>query len=136
VSTLSAGHLYRIDGATLAKTDSFVINGGMQRLAIAPSGDSVYVANESHDRIHIVRPSTRTVSYVTLPYSPHGVALSADGSKLYVAQVFGGRVTVLDRSTLQILGAVWVGGSPRNLVALPGTSRMLVSTQIDLVRVN
>jgi streptogramin lyase len=131
-STINAGILYRIDPTTLAKTDSFTLETGLQRLAVAPSGDSVFVANQSSHKVHVVRPSTRTVSAVTLSGSPHGVGLSSDGSKLFVAHL-GGWVTVLNRSDLSTLGQVPLTGSGRNVASVPGTTGMVVSVEFDLL---
>lgn len=134
-STINAGVLYRLDAATLDKTDSLVLGGGLQRLAVAPSGDSVYVANQSNGKLFIVRPSTRTVSSIVLNGTPHGVGLSSDGSRLFVAQ-YDGWVTVLDRKSLTLLGVVPVSGFPRNMASIPGSSAMLVSTEGDLIRID
>jgi YVTN family beta-propeller protein len=131
-STINAGILYRIDPTTLAKTDSFPLEAGLQRLAVAPSGDSVFVANQSSHKVHVVRPSTRTVTAVVLTGSPHGVGLSSDGSKLFVAHL-GGWVTVLNRSTLSKLGLVPLSGSGRNVASIPGTAGVVVSVEFDLL---
>ena len=75
------------------------------------------------------------MSSIVLNGTPHGVGLSSDGSKLFVAQL-DGWVTVLDRKSLTLLGVVPVDGYPRNMASIPGSSAMLVSTEGDLVRID
>ena len=133
-STIDAGVVYRIDPATLTKVDTFVVGTGTQRVAIG--GDSIYIADQDSDQVAIIQPSTGNVTKIHVPWFPHGVGISADGSKLYVAQEQYASVAVYDRATMTLLGAVGVGGYPRNLAAIPGTSSMLVSTEYDLLRID
>jgi len=136
VSTIAAGVVYRLDPSTLAKVDSFDLGSGTQRLTVAPSGDSVYVADQDSNAVFIIRPSTRTVTKLSVENSPHGVGISSDGSKLFVARIYTPLVSVFDRKTLTFLGYVDVGGTPRNIVPVPGSSAMVVGTEMDVVRIN
>lgn len=134
-SAIEGDSVYRIDPATFEVTERFLIGAGGQRIAVAPSGDSVYVANQNSGRVYIINPTTHTTSYVTLPFNPHGVGISADGSRLFVAQL-GGRATVLTRGTMQMLGAIPLPEGGRNVLAIPGGNSVLISTEGHLIRVD
>lgn len=135
VSTIAAGRLYAVDPTTLAKVDSFDVGGGAQRVAVAPSGDSVYVANEGVGGVNVVRPSTGAVSSVTLPGTPYGLALTADGGRLIVALRTAGAVQVLDRRTLASDGTFPIGGTPRNVAVDPKGGFAVVSSEGDAVKI-
>lgn len=135
-STIFAGWLYRIDPTTLAKVDSFDVGYGAQRIVVSPGGDSVYVANEGNSTIKVVRPSTGAVSQVKMDGVAYGIALSTDGSKLYVTLLEKGTVQVLDRRDLRVLDSWNVGGTPRNVAVAPSGDFVVVSTQEDVVKVH
>ena len=135
VATLDTGRVYRIDPVSLAKLDSFDLGPGTQRVAVDLTGDSVYVANQGKAALQVILPRLDTVVRVDLQSSAHGVALSSDRSKVYVAP-YDGPVVVLDRATLKVIAKVPVGGHPRNIAPVPYTDAMVVTTEGDVVRIN
>lgn len=89
--------------------------------AAAVSSCTAYVSDEKRNVLAVVDPSTHTLSGllpVGLGYDSTGVALSRDGQRVIVAHVGSDTVSVVDRSTLEILGValvpdpIWVAVSP------------------------
>jgi DNA-binding beta-propeller fold protein YncE len=134
VSTIAAGRLYAIDPATLTAVDSFDVGPGAQRVAVAPSGDSVYVANEVLSGVNVVRPSTHTITDLAVTGLPYGLALSADGSRLIVALRASGEVALFDRATLVPQGRIQIGGIPRNVAVDPAGGFVAVSTETNVIK--
>jgi YVTN family beta-propeller protein len=119
---------------TLSVVDSFDVGHGAQRVAVAPSGDSVYVANEDYGGVNVVRPSTHAITDVPITGVPYGLALSADGSRLIVALRTSGEVAILDRATLAIQRRIQIGGIPRNVAVDPAGGFIAVSTETDVIK--
>lgn len=133
-STTEDGKVYKIQAASLDVLDAFTLGNGTQRLAVSPSGDSVYVANQAKDSLFIIRPATGAVNAIPVCCGPQAVAISNDGKQLYVAQA-GGAVAHFDRATLQLLGATAVGSTTRDVTAVPGTSVIYAAGEIDAARI-
>ena len=134
-STTEDGKVYKIQAAPLDVLGTFTPGNGVQRLAVSPSGDSVYVADQAKDSLFIIRPSTGAVSAIRVCCGPQAVAISNDGKHLYVAQV-GGAVAHFERATLQLLGATAIGSTVRDVTAVPGTSAIYAAGEIDAARIN
>lgn len=134
VSTVDTGRVYRLGADHLAIIDSFETAPEAHGLAIAPSGDSVYVAG-SNGSVFILRPSTHTVTSLPLDFSPLGIAISSDGTKLLVAQYYG-LVTTFDRATMTMLGGTRVEGSPRDVLTIPGGGGFYVPTVDNTILVH
>lgn len=97
--------------------------------ALTPDGGKLYVANHSSDNVSVINTTTdrvsRTISNVGA--KPHGVAISADGTRVFVTQFLAlkpaddprpltqsegaddgreGRVTVINRQNDTVIGVV------------------------------
>jgi YVTN family beta-propeller protein len=93
-----------------------------QRLAVAPDGSELYVANEISglDVVNVASGAVTSISFGTAGY---GLGLTPDGTQLYVLLPGTGEVRVLDRSSRAAVKTVLVGGTPRNVVfASDGTA--------------
>jgi DNA-binding beta-propeller fold protein YncE len=134
-TTTETGVLYRLGATSFVKVDSVVFGNGLQRLKAMTNGDSVYVADQTNDSVYIIRPSTGARSGVYVCCGPQGVAVSADGKRLYVAQV-GGATAVLDRNTMELLGGVLTPGTVRDVIVAPGSGAVYVAADGDAKRIN
>ena len=97
-----------------------------------PDGTTLYVPQSSDIVKLSVDPATGTVSdpvTISLPSGPHGdplpsgLALSSDGSKLYVALNGFNTLGVLDTSTNTLVKQIPVGNAPRQVI-LDGNRRL------------
>jgi YVTN family beta-propeller protein len=120
-----------VDPATNEITRTYTLGGMPQRLAVAPGGTELYVANEISglDVVNVASGAVNSVSFETAGY---GLGLTPDGSKLYVLLPQAGELRVLDRVTRALVKTLFVGGTPRNVVfASDGTA--LVANEAAIV---
>lgn len=120
-------------------------------IAITPDGSTGFVTNNFEYRVSVFSVATNTVtSTIPVGYppdyeSPEGLAISPDGSQVYVAISSptgsnGGNIAVIDVASLTVTNSISVGGSCRSVVFTPnGTSAFVLNsasgygyiTQID-----
>jgi YVTN family beta-propeller protein len=125
----SQGALAVIDPATDATLGTIAVGGSNGAVAIDPSGTRAYVADSSGTgSIHIVDTAAQTVT-ATIPAGGNGLALSADGTRLYTTGV-GGVLSVIDTGTDTVVASVACGTAPGG-VALDGTGAHAYVTDWD-----
>jgi YVTN family beta-propeller protein len=68
---------------------------------VTPDGRKVYVTNEAGNinTMAAIDTSTNTVSPIQVGYDPWGIAVTADGNKVYVVNGLSNSVTVIDSAT-------------------------------------
>lgn len=107
-------------------------------MAISLDRQELYVANETANVLHIVTLATGTAGTpVSLAGGGEGLALSADGTKLYVGLVFAGKVQVIDRVGRTVLKTVVTGGTPREIAVDAARARVVVANSagwVDILR--
>ena len=135
VATWKAGAILEFDASTLRSTRTFRVGGDVQDLAVSPDGLRLYAANE-RGWLDVIHLSTGRRDSLHLDAAAFGLALTPDGSQLYVGLISEGRVAVVDPVTLHILASINTGGTPRR-IAFDRTGRVaLIANEegwIDLV---
>ena len=102
---------------------------------VSPDSSKVYVASGLPNTVSVIDTSTNTVSAVIpLGSSPGGLALTPDGTTLYVSAgtPSGGTVLVIDTSTNAITTTVKVGDAPQQLAASPDGKAIYVPCSSDI----
>jgi YVTN family beta-propeller protein len=131
VSSRDAGTVVSIDPATNTITRTYTLGGMPQRLAVAPDGSELYVANEVSG-LDVVDVASGAVSSISFGTAGYGLGLTPDGTQLYVLLPSLGEVRVLDRVSRAALKALLVGGIPRN-VAFASDGTALVANEQAIV---
>jgi len=128
--------------------DKSTTNAG---IAITPDGSTGFVTNNFEFTVSVFSVATNTVSkvipvgYPPMYESPEGLAISPDGTQVYVAissptGTNGGYIEVIDVATLAVTSSITVGGSCQKVIFTPdGTSAFVLNsasgygyvTQID-----
>ena len=106
-----------IDTSTGSVSATVAANDDPAGLAISPNG-TAYVANFTKDRVFIIG----TDNLITLPATgthADSLALSPDGSLLYVGESQGRAVAVIDTATRAVLTTFTFGFSPLALIISP-----------------
>jgi YVTN family beta-propeller protein len=89
----------------------------------SPDDSALYVSGENDGSLSVVDVATRrVVRKLSVPGAgarPKGVAVSADGRRVYVTTGRGGQVVVYDAKNLAIIGTVAVGGRPWGVALSP-----------------
>ena len=95
--------------------------------AAASAQARAYVTNNGDNTISVIDTSSNTVvATVHVGAGPEGVAISPDGTRLYVAND-GGAVWVLDTSNNTVVAKVTVGGDPYGVAITPDGTRVYVT---------
>ncbi len=111
-------------------------------VAVSPDGKRTYVANANpypDTTVSVVDTEIGSPAYNTvvssIPFgawsSPYEVAVSPDGSKLYVAMMYWHAVAVFDTSTFTSIATVPVGTYPVGLTFAPDGSTLWVANSFS-----
>lgn len=133
ISSRDGGTVFAID--TGADTIVTVFNtGGMpQRMAVAPDGSELYIANETLGLdIWDLQTGTRATTVVMPAY---GLGMSPDGVHLYVTDPLGGTIGVVDRVTRAPVTTINSGGRPRNVAFSANGRTALITNEGGFVTV-
>ena len=103
--------------ATATTVDAIKVGSTPQQIAISPDGKSAYVTNYGSNTVSIIdtvtnkvvdaNPATTAVDAIAVRSNPDGVALSADGSLVYVANG-DDRISVIDTKTKTVVSTLQV----------------------------
>lgn len=103
-------------------------------LAAAPGGRWLYAANGGDEVIAVDLESFAAELRLPIPNASH-VAVTRDGSQLWVVRAADGRITVVDTGSHEVLGVVYVTGSPQRIVFDRGGAVGLVTNENGLAQV-
>jgi YVTN family beta-propeller protein len=137
VATRDAGTVLEVNALTFTVRRTFTFGGRTQGMAIAQNSSELYVANELSNQLHFITLSTGSTSSIPLAGGGENLALTADGSKIFVGLVFDGQVQVVDRSTRTIERTITTGGVPREMATDAARARIIVTNEsgwVDIMR--
>lgn len=123
VSSVLTGTVAAINTTSLTVERTYTVGGMPQRIAVAPSGTTLYAANEITGIDFLNLTSGAVTSTPLAPPGPVvaiGLALSLDGYYAYVGMANGGKVEVVDVADRTVLMTITTGGDPRNIAIAPG----------------
>jgi YVTN family beta-propeller protein len=98
------------------------------------SGQKAYVTLGTATGGELVFINTNTNSVegtVTVGQNPFGVAVTPDGTKIYVANQNSGNVSVVDANTRKVITTITVGMSPLRVAVSPDGSKAIVTNQMS-----
>jgi len=122
-----------ITGGNVALAASIATGGNqVTGVAVTPNGLKAYVSSQIDSKVAVlsINPSTNVVTdtgvRVTIPsgtpsgwYGVPGLAVTPDGSRLYIAAGISNRVSVVDTSTDTVVATITVGSQPTG-IGMPG----------------
>lgn len=115
VSTRAAGTVVEVDTRTMTALRTFTPGGMVQEVVLAPGGGELYTVNEDGSFFVYNLTTGTLVTSFALGGNPFGMALTPDGTKLYVTLTRSGEIKVIDRATRTVTRTVLVGGTPRRI---------------------
>jgi YVTN family beta-propeller protein len=85
-------------------------------VAVSPDNKTIYVADQASKDVHVVDVASKKVSVVKVPNTPRFLALSADGSRLYVSlfeeNFTGNGLAVIDTTNRTLVKTIRTGPRP------------------------
>jgi len=121
-----------IDTTTNAVTASVPVGGRLDGVAVSPDGTKVYVTNGWYKgddgpyyaleigTVSVIDTATNAITAtVSVGHLPLGVAVSPDGTKVYVANFGSANISVIDTETNTVTASVNVGSMPSRLAVTP-----------------
>ncbi|MBW3630790.1 MAG: hypothetical protein KY464_16050, partial [Gemmatimonadetes bacterium] len=110
---IAQGHV-QVDGSSAGKSDR-VLAGAVLDVTIPAESDPLEVVPEVVEGIKIIHDDDAIV----VIDKPVGVAVSPDGSRVYVATGHAGTVAVIDARTERVIAHVPAGRRPWGIAASP-----------------
>lgn len=98
-------------------------------IVVSPEGRRAYVSRSMFSSyVDVINLGTfERSATITVGRSPQGLAISPDGTSLYVANNGGGTVSVVDTATNRVKNTIPVGYNPRNIAVSPDGSLLYVT---------
>jgi YVTN family beta-propeller protein len=106
--------------------EPILVGGGPERIALTPKGNRAYVANLHSGTVSVV-DFDRKAAIATIPtgYSQtFNVKVSRRGDRVFVGNVSGNRVVVIDTSTNRIIKSFATDGGPNGIALSPDEKRL------------
>lgn len=115
-----------IDAATNKLLDDLTVGTSPRGLAVDPSTDRIFVANQDSGTISVIEGPKDTVS-ATVRVTGSPVDLAVDWAhRVYAAERLTGEIAVVDGANNSYLGAVHVGSAPTAVSVDAKTRRVFV----------
>ncbi|MEV0901346.1 beta-propeller fold lactonase family protein [Actinoplanes sp. NPDC049802] len=119
VPTEPAGTQQPAAPASLAKpvvVEQIKLGREPEGVAVSPDNRTIYVADQSSTDVHFVDVRSKQISVVKVPNTPRFLALSADGSRLYVSlfenNFTGNGLAVIDTAKKSLVKTIRTGPRP------------------------
>src|SRR5262249_33456342 len=89
---------------------------------------NAYITKFDDDTVSVIDTATNMViTTINVGAHPHGVAVTADGSRVYVTNREGNSVSVIDTGTNMVIGTIHVGPHPQGVAVTPDGSKVYVT---------
>jgi YVTN family beta-propeller protein len=100
---------------------------GGRGIAVSSATGRVFVTDSSTDSVHVLTRELDTVGSIGVGGRPWGVAVNPATDRAYVANEFGGSVSVLDGGTLSLVATVPVAQCPHGVTVHVPSDQVYVS---------
>jgi YVTN family beta-propeller protein len=119
-----------IDTSTNGVIGNIVVAGPV-RVEVGPDSDRLYVTT-ANDSVVVIDAGTLGIA-TTIPVgsSPNGLAVSPNGTRVYVANRNANSVSVIDTSSNTVVATVNVGSFPVEVALSPNGKRLYVTNFFD-----
>lgn len=124
VTARNGGSISEVDMRTGSVLRTLSVGGRPHGLTIAPSGSTLYVADDQMGQVLFVNRVTGAVGARIPAEGAFGMGIAPDGNTLYVTTNTG-YILVIDVASATVARRFWSNGTPRQIVVSPdGNSAM------------
>ncbi len=143
VGSFVTNQYYRLDSETGAAIGAAIASGDSPiRAVFSPDGLTAYATNYNNNTHEVdkIDMTTFTKSALSLEVvngdfaQPNGIAISSDGSKLYVVARLGQKIREFNTGTSTVSATILPAGGPSDVATVPNSSR-IVFTESGIDRV-
>ncbi len=138
VANSGSGTVSVISTSTNKVTKTIQVGSSPQGLAISPDGSKVYVANTGSGTVSVINTSSDAlvdvnpatwwaVDSIAVGSSPTGLAVSPDGTRLYVANKGSGTVSVINTANYGVTKTITAGTQPTSVAVSPDNKSVYVT---------
>jgi YVTN family beta-propeller protein len=129
VTNQGSGNVGVVDVATNVQTETIPVTGNPFQVIVSPDATRIYVTTNA-DYVYAIDLATKTVvGQLATGATANGLAISADGSKLYVSTRAGGSVIEVNTATMTALRTFTTGGLTQGVVLAPDGAEVYVVTE-------
>jgi YVTN family beta-propeller protein len=130
VNSNAPGTVSVIDTATNTVVNTYTVGHSPYGVAVAPTGETGYVTSGDNNSVYLI-PTNIVAGNVIIPVGldPAGIAVTSDGSKVYVANQGSSDVSVIDTATNKVTATVTDSSfsDPIGIAVTPDGSKVYVS---------
>lgn len=137
VATRDGASVLEVRWRTMTTARTFPLGVQTLGMEMAPNRSELYVTNNTNDSLYVVNLATAAVSKVFVGGGASTIALSGDGTRIYVGLLFNGKVEVLDRATKARIKTIRTGGTIRELITDAARKKIVIANDagwVDIVR--
>lgn len=99
------------------------------------TGSIVYLTGNADSVFAINTVSQQIVGRVAVGLDPNGIAVSADGSRLYVTNLNSGDLSEINTGTMTVVRTIPLGGVPQDVVVSPDGTELYVANESGAMQV-
>jgi len=82
-------------------------------VALSPDANILYLANAGSDDVSVVDLHINTkLAHLSVGSNPHGIAITPDGSRIFVNNILDGTLSVIDAETLAVIDTIPITDIP------------------------
>ena len=133
-ANVDTGSVSVMDVASESLVDVIEVAGKINRISISPDGATLFCADQQQPRLAVIDVATKGVTWIELPSSGFGTAVTPDGRSIVVALRFASQVAVIDLVDRTVATIVDVPAHPQAIVMHPdGTHAYSACDEADQV---
>jgi YVTN family beta-propeller protein len=129
------GPTVTVINVTSATSGGALVDQGSARVLLSPDGSKLYVGKNGGLDVFAVPAGTKTASIVIPGSQVNGLAISSDGSTLYVSERFSGKVWRYNTATMMATDSIATGGTAQDIVLHEASGNLYVANESGWVDV-
>lgn len=118
VTSEVADMVHVVDTASARVTKNIIVGTRPRRFIVTPDGAELWVSDELSSEVHVIDTATNTISEVlsflppgfrAVDVTPVGMAISADGSRIFITLGRANHLAVVDAASREVEAYILVG---------------------------